>query len=71
MIKTAIKEVITNACLIVLPADLLYLYFAGEWTDPNKYILTVELIVLPLILIFGVWRTVRFLNRVFLPEKEG
>lgn len=49
-------EVITDTCLIVLPIDLLCLYFAGGWCEPNKIILVIELIMLPLISILGIIR---------------
>ena len=63
MIKNTIIEVITDTCLIALPADLLYLYFAGAWSDPNKFILVTELVILPLIILFGIWRVWKFLEK--------
>ena len=53
---TIIVEVITLALMISLPIDLLYLYFAGGWTEPNGIILGIELVVLFLLPPFGIWR---------------
>ncbi len=70
LLTSTIIEVITDICLIGLSADLLYLYFAGAWSDPNVLILTIELIILPLILFFGIWRVWMFFRLFFEPEKE-
>lgn len=58
-----IIEIITDACLIALPFDLLYLYFAGGWYEPNIIILIVELVVLPFIILFGMFRVWRYIRK--------
>lgn len=55
-------ETVTDAFLIWLPGDILYLYFAGGWREPNRFILVTELIMLPLISLFGIWRLVRYIR---------
>jgi len=62
-VKEHCIETITDACLIALPGDLLYLYFAGVWYDPNPVILWAELVILPLISLFGIFRVWRYLRR--------
>jgi len=54
-------ETLTDGLLIWLPGDILYLYFAGGWQEPNQFILYAELVALPLIVLFGVWRLGRFI----------
>jgi len=60
MIKRAIKETITDALLIGMAADLLYLYFAGAWYDPYLPILIIELVMLVAIIGFGIYRVIMF-----------
>jgi len=61
-----IIEAFTDVCLVALPWDILYLYRAGGWYEPNRFILIVELTMLPAIMALGVWRFCRYLKR-----KEG
>jgi len=62
-IKRAILlEVITDAVMIWLPVDLIYLYFAKGWSEPNTIILRVELVVLFLLPMFGIWRVYAFIK---------
>ncbi len=51
-----VVEIITDAVIIWLPIDLLYLYFAGGWSEPDRTILVIELVVLFLLPMFGMWR---------------
>ena len=55
-------EVITDAVIIWLPIDLLYLYFSGVWSDPNTIILSVELAMLFLLPMFGTTRLYHFIR---------
>ena len=59
--KTVLLEVITTAVIVSLPIDLLYLYFAKGWSEPNTIVLGVELGVLFLLPIFGIWRLYNFI----------
>lgn len=59
-----LPEILTDAALIVLPADILYLYIAGGWTEPNLIILWSELIALPLLSLLGIWRTYKLIRSV-------
>ena len=52
-------QLFADLLLIVLSADLLYLYYAGGWTDPNRGILLAELVLLWLIIPFGIWKIQR------------
>jgi len=58
-----IDNILTNAFLIALPLDLLYLYFAGAWYDPSPVILYTELGLLFTIPLFAVWRFCRYLSK--------
>lgn len=62
--KKYIVEIATDACLIGMAADLLYLYFAGGWTDPIFVILLAELITLIGIILLGIWRFYDFLKKI-------
>ncbi len=55
-----------NGMLIVLSGDLLYLYIAGGWTEPNEIILISELVLLPLIGIMGLVRMVKIVRETSL-----
>ena len=57
-----IVENITTVCLFWLPIDLLYLYYAGGWQEPNRFILIVELVILYALPLFAVWRFIRYLR---------
>ena len=63
MKREDIVETITTVGLLVLPTDLLYLFYDGAWTDPNKIILTAELILLYAFPAFAIWRFARYLRR--------
>ena len=52
-------EMMTDCLLIVLSADLIYLYFAGAWYDPRVAIEIAEVILLCFISLFGIWRFFR------------
>ena len=60
--KRYIKETLTDAFLIGMAGNLLYLYFAGGWRESNLVILVIELITLGGIVIFGFWRVYDFLK---------
>ena len=64
-IRLFAKEIITDVALIVLPLDILYLYFAGGWTEPNPVILYAELMILPLFTLFGIFRTIKFFKELY------
>ena len=59
-----VREIITNALLIWLPIDLLYLYCAGAWSDKNVIILNIEIFVLLCIPILGIYRVVEHYRRM-------
>lgn len=61
-LRSLIIEIFTDALLIALPGDIIYLYLVGGWQEPNSYILAVELVILPAIMLLGVWRVVRFIR---------
>lgn len=67
-------EVITDAVIIWLPIDLLYLYFANGWCEPNQLVLHTELALLFLLPAFGIFRLLRFiktsLTRISIPQPE-
>jgi len=52
--------IIVTAVLVVLPIDLLYLYYAGGWIEPNQLILNAELTILYLIPLYGLWLAIRW-----------
>ncbi len=56
-----IIETVTTTSLFALPVDLLYLYYAGGWTEPNQAILLGELVGLHLLPIFAIWRLIRII----------
>ena len=49
-------DLLSDVLLVILSADILYLYFAGGWYEPNLIILTAELIALFTIAIWGIFR---------------
>jgi len=53
-------EIMTDFLLILLPADLIYLYFAGAWYDSRVAIEIAEVVLLCFISLFGVWRLFRY-----------
>ncbi len=57
-------EVATNALLIALPADLLYLYYSGLWYDPIKALEVTEVVILYLVILFAFWRHYQFIIRI-------
>jgi hypothetical protein len=62
LIKSHLMEIITDACLFWLPIDLLYLFYAGGWDDPNKMILYAELTLLYTLPLFAVWRIYKYIK---------
>lgn len=61
--KKHLIEILTDAALIALPTNLLYLYFANAWHEPNQLILASELFCLSGFTVFGIWRVWRYLAR--------
>jgi len=61
-LRKHIVEILTDAVVIWLPIDILYLYFAGGWYEPIKVILWAELIMLFAIPIFGIWRVYSYIR---------
>lgn len=61
--KELIVECWTDILIIILAGDLLYLYFAGSWSDPILAIEVLELIILFSALIFGCWRLIMFIRK--------
>ncbi len=50
-------------CFVILPVDLLYLHYAGGWQEPNSWILSLELALLYVLPVFGVWYLVNYLRK--------
>ena len=48
----------TGMLLSVLAADLLYLYYAGMWTEPRIWMLTHEILMLYIIFVLGIIQVV-------------
>ncbi len=48
----------TGMLLFVLAADLLYLYFAGMWTEPRIWMQTHEILMLYIIFVLGIIQVV-------------
>jgi len=48
----------------ILAGDLLYLYYGGGWTDPNRAILYSELAILWLLIPFSLWRVYYHIKEV-------
>ena len=57
-----IEEIFTDVVVIVFPIDILYLYFAGGWCEPNRFILAAELIMLFATPVFGIWRVIKYIR---------
>ena len=57
-------EVLTDAALIALPTNLLFLYFVNAWYEPNQLILASELFFLFGFTVFGIWRVWRYLSQL-------
>jgi len=57
-------EALTTACLLWLPIDLLYLYYAGGWVEPNRTILVSEMAFLYLLPVFAIWRIYHYCRRL-------
>ncbi len=49
-------EVVANTALIALPGDLLYLYFVGSWYEPMVVVKVLELGMLFLFPLAGIFR---------------
>jgi len=60
--KKDMIEVVTDALLIVMAGDILYLYFIGAWYEPCIPVLITELTILPAIIGFAIWRFVRYIK---------
>lgn len=53
-----------DTMLVVLAGDLLYLYYAGAWTDPIAAVLISELVFLWGFIALGVWRIITHVKEV-------
>ena len=62
MLRNFMVESITDALLLALPINLLYLYFKGTWSDPITVILWLELAMLFAIPLFGLWRVFTYIR---------
>ena len=60
--KSIVIEIITDVVIIWLPIDLLYLYFANGWREPNLLILHLEIVLLFLLPVFGIYRLYSFIK---------
>jgi len=49
--------------MTLLSANLLYLYFAGGWHDPCRFIEIVELVMLALMVVVGIVWLIVYLGR--------
>jgi len=63
MIKEHIIEVLTDTFLIFLPLDLMYIYFYGGWYETNPYIEWAELMLLPCIMLLGIFRVWKYCRK--------
>jgi len=52
-IKWKIVDVILMGILVVLSADILYLYYSGAWYDPYTLIEITEVVLLYVLLVVG------------------
>ena len=59
-----IINIFVTAFLFVTAVDLLYLYFAGGWYDPSKFIEYSEVIMLVGFAIFSIFRVVVLIKRI-------
>ena len=65
-----VLEALMFSFVTVLSLDLLYLYSAGGWQEPNTVIRRVELALLPTLAILGVIMTVAKLKEFARLEKK-
>jgi len=63
MTKRLWSEALVTTFLFWLPIDLLYLYYDGNWYDPNRFIEVAELVLLYCIPIFAICRLVLLLKK--------
>ena len=63
-IKWKIIDVFLMGILVVLSADLLYLYYSGAWYDPYAFIEISEIVLLYLFSIFGTLRIIHILREL-------
>ncbi len=56
--KKQVLSLTTGMLLSVLAADLLYLYYAGMWTEPRIWMQTHEILMLYIILVIGIVQSV-------------
>ncbi len=59
-----VSDVIAYATAFWLPIDLLYLYYAGAWSDSRHWVLITELVILYGLPLLTVWRIMRWLHRL-------
>lgn len=63
LIARGVAGMLLRLALLVLSADLIYLYWAGAWYDPNRVIEVSELVVLSVLCVAGlVWTILRYLQ---------
>ena len=53
-----------STLLVVLSGDILYLYYAGGWTDPNQVILVTEITLLYVFIISGILNAIRIFRKL-------
>jgi len=63
-LRKHLVEILTDAVVIWLPIDILYLYFAGGWCEPIKVIFWAEMIMLFALPLFGIWRVYFYIRRL-------
>lgn len=68
--KEVTSKVIVDVCSIWLPLDILYLYFNNGWNEHNRLILYLELVLLPLISLFGFYGLARYIGKLLIIIKR-
>lgn len=64
MFRNLVLNLFEDMMLLVVSADLLYLYYAGAWTDLNRATLIAELVCLYGFIAFAIWRVYRHIKEV-------
>ena len=64
-------NILEDLLLLVLAADLLYLYYAGAWYDPYPVILLTELAILWMLIPFSLWRFFCHIREVDNETRKG
>ena len=60
-----VVNALISICLVVLSLDLIFLYQAGQWYDPNSFIETTELTALALLALLGMGNTIKLMTELF------